>query len=268
MTVMHPSRRKSLGLSSDGIAAKESKMRNPRWTRDEVILALDLFIRSERRQLPANHAEVIALSQAMQRLPYHPPEARDASFRNPNGISMILGNFLGIDPDYEGSGLGRNNRLQQEVWNELAGSPEKLRQLAQAIVAAIDLAGPLPIAPLTADEETVFLEGELLTRLHVQRERNSRVVARKKSRVLQDTGRLSCEVCGVDFEKIYGQLGSGFAECHHQIPLAELPFVRETRLADLAIVCANCHRMLHKARPTLKIDELRHILCTEAALKL
>jgi 5-methylcytosine-specific restriction enzyme A len=258
--VMRPSRRKSLGLSSYGFAAKESKMRNPRWTRDEVILALDLFIRSERRQLSASHAEVIALSQTMQRLPYHPPEARDASFRNPNGISMILGNFLGIDPDYEGSGLGRNNQLQQEVWDELAGSPDKLRRLAQAIVAAIDLVGPLPAAPQDADEDAVFLEGELLTRLHTQRERDPRVVARKKGRVLRETGRLSCEVCSFDFEKTYGQLGRGFAECHHRVPLAELPFARETRLADLAIVCANCHRMLHRARPTLGIAELKAII--------
>ena len=242
-------------------------MRNPRWSRDEVILALDLFVRSERRQLPASHAEVIALSEVMQRLPYHPPESRGASFRNPNGISMILGNFLGIDPDYEGSGLGRNNQLQQEVWDELAGNPERLRRLAQAIVAAIDLAAPLPAVPLTADEDTVFLEGELLTRLHIQRERNSRVIARKKRRVLQDTGRLKCEACDFDFEKTYGQLGRGFAECHHQIPLAELPFVRETRLADLTIVCANCHRMLHKSRPVLSIHELKEIICLASAPK-
>ena len=240
-------------------------MRNPRWTRDEVILALDLFIRSERRQLPASHAEVIALSQAMQRLPYHPPEARDASFRNPNGISMILGNFLGIDPDYEGSGLGRNNQLQHEVWDELAGSPDKLRRLAQAIVAAIDLAGSLPGAPQDTDEDVVFFEGELLTRLHTQRERDSRVVARKKSRVLKETGRLSCEACGFDFEKTYGPLGSGFAECHHTVPLAELPFVRETRLPNLAIVCANCHRMLHKSRPVRSVHELKEIVCLKAA---
>jgi 5-methylcytosine-specific restriction protein A len=240
-------------------------MRNPKWTRDEVILALDLFIRSGKRQLAANHAEVIALSQVMQRSPYHPPEARDASFRNPNGISMILGNFLGIDPDYEGSGLGRNNKLQQEVWNELAGSPERLRRIAQAIVAAIDLAGQPSIAELAVDEETSFIEGELLTRLHMQRERSSRAVSRKKSRVLQATGRLGCEVCGFDFERVYGQLGRGFAECHHTIPLADLPFLRKTRLADLSIVCSNCHRMLHKSRPVRSVHELKEIVCIKAA---
>jgi 5-methylcytosine-specific restriction enzyme A len=243
-------------------------VRNPRWTRDEVILALDLYIRSERRQLPANHAEVVTLSRLMQRLPYHPTESRQASFRNPNGISMILGNFLGIDPNYEGSGLSRNNQLQEEVWNEMAGNPERLRRLAHAIVMAIDLDGPLSLATVPADEEPVFLEGELLTKLHLQRERNPRVVSRKKSRVLEETGRLSCEACSFDFKKIYGQLGTGFAECHHQIPLTELPLVRETRLADLAIVCANCHRMIHKARPILRVSELKDILCIEAAIKL
>jgi 5-methylcytosine-specific restriction protein A len=67
-------------------------------------------------------------------------------------------------------------------------------------------------------------------------------------------------VCDFDFARVYGELGVGFAECHHLVPLAELPGVRRTRLTDLAIVCANCHRMLHRTRPTIAILELRTLM--------
>jgi 5-methylcytosine-specific restriction protein A len=55
-------------------------------------------------------------------------------------------------------------------------------------------------------------------------------------------------------------LGRGFAECHHLVPLAEVAFHRNTRLTDLAIVCANCHRMLHRGRPVLTLDTLKGLI--------
>jgi 5-methylcytosine-specific restriction protein A len=67
-------------------------------------------------------------------------------------------------------------------------------------------------------------------------------------------------VCRFDFLEFYGQLGRGFAECHHIVPLAEAAFSRTTRLSDLAIVCANCHRMLHRGRPMLTVDALRTLI--------
>jgi 5-methylcytosine-specific restriction enzyme A len=97
-------------------------MRNPDWIRDEVILALDLYIRANRQQLPAAHPEVIRLSELLNRLPIHPHAMRDETFRNPNGISMILGNFLGVDPDHQTPGLSRNNCLHEEVWRDFAGT--------------------------------------------------------------------------------------------------------------------------------------------------
>jgi predicted HNH restriction endonuclease len=43
-------------------------MRNPDWVRDEVILAMDLYIGAGRRQLPAAHPDVVALSGILNRL--------------------------------------------------------------------------------------------------------------------------------------------------------------------------------------------------------
>lgn len=72
-----------------------------------------------------------------------------------------------------------------------------------------------------------------------------------------------CVACGFDFEKVYGLWGAGFCEVHHLAPLGEAQSnVRLTNpLYDLVVVCANCHRMIHRRRGiTLSITELREKL--------
>lgn len=102
-------------------------------------------------------------------------------------------------------------------------------------------------------------EGNPIMRLHQSRERDPKIVKQKKKTILNEIGKLECEVCSMDFEKVYGELGHGFVECHHKNPLSLRDKNEETSLHDLAIVCANCHRMLHRKRPWLKLDELKKI---------
>ena len=62
-------------------------------------------------------------------------------------------------------------------------------------------------------------------------------------------GRLFCEVpnCGFDFKERYGSVGEGYAQVHNLIPLNKAPKEgRKISLKDLAIVCANCHAMIHR----------------------
>jgi hypothetical protein len=112
-------------------------------------------------------------------------------------------------------------------------------------------------APTTDDVSVA--EGRALLRLHCARERNRGLVSRKKRVVLAETGRLACEVCGFDFFEVYGPIGEGFAECHHTFPLWQSNGERRTKLSELAVVCANCHRMLHR-RPWHTIEELQRAL--------
>lgn len=230
-------------------------MRNPDWVRDEIILAMDLYVRSGRKQLPATHSDVIGLSELLNALPIHPRSQRDENFRNANGISMILGNFLGVDPMHAQPGLSRNNQLQERVWNEFIEDVALLRRTAEAIghCATIDLSPQ----PESLPEDESFTEGGLLLRWHTLRERNKTLVKRKKDQVLASSGRLACEVCEFDFLECYGEPGRGFAECHHTLALAEAVFDNATRLSDLAIVCANCHRVLHRCNPLMTIAELK-----------
>jgi 5-methylcytosine-specific restriction protein A len=104
------------------------------------------------------------------------------------------------------------------------------------------------------------LEGKLLTKVHTIRERNKIIVAKKKSSVIKKTVALKCEVCSFDFKQSYGNLGDGFAECHHAKPVSQLLPNEKTKLEDLAIVCANYYRMIHRSKPWKTINELKTIL--------
>jgi 5-methylcytosine-specific restriction protein A len=109
-------------------------------------------------------------------------------------------------------------------------------------------------------EETEFPEGRVLYRLHRRRERSRELVRRARAEAMRRFGRLACAVCGFDFFEQYGEVGRDFIECHHTVPVSELRDGARTRLSDVALVCSNCHRMLHRRRPWLGIKELRVLL--------
>lgn len=98
-------------------------------------------------------------------------------------------------------------------------------------------------------------EGELKLVSHLVRERNQKIIAEKKNEAIIN-GNLKCEVCTFSFIKVFNV---EFIECHHITPISASG-VTETTLNDLALVCANCHRMLHKKfdGKYLTIDELRN----------
>jgi len=102
-------------------------------------------------------------------------------------------------------------------------------------------------------------EGAIKYVQHKKRERNTELIASKKKAFLKEKGRLYCEVCDFDFKNTYGKRGEGFIECHHKIPLHEDKKERTTRLSDLALLCSNCHRMIHRKKKWLTIEELRKI---------
>jgi 5-methylcytosine-specific restriction enzyme A len=233
-------------------------MHNPEWTRDELILGLDLYFRLTTKQLDRTNSDVIALSKLLNDLPIHLAHTRNDRFRNPAGVSMELRGFLRFDARYAGKGL-RGARLGEEVWKEFSENRDHLQATADAIRSSFPELTRADSC-ITSPDDDVFAEGILLTRLHGLRERNPVATRRKKEQMQRDLGRLTCEVCGFDFFEVYGELGEGFAECHHLIPLSQLPGHRLTRLVDLSIVCANCHRMLHRSKQWLTIGALRQVI--------
>jgi len=105
-------------------------------------------------------------------------------------------------------------------------------------VAGVDISSPPPSA----------LEGTWQLRLHHHRERSRTLIEQKKAHFKSAHGRLRCEVCHLSFEEVYPSfLGTDFIEVHHIVPLSATSGVIRTTLDDLMLVCANCHRMIHRS---------------------
>ena len=100
----------------------------------------------------------------------------------------------------------------------------------------------------TAGDEAI--EGARRLRQHYARERCRVLIDRKRDTFAREHGgRVFCEVCGFNFAERYPpSLGNGFIEVHHLSPLSTHDEPRRTTLADLLLVCANCHRMIHRTR--------------------
>lgn len=69
---------------------------------------------------------------------------------------------------------------------------------------------------------------------------------------------LSCFVCSMNFEKIYGAIGIGYIHVHHIKPLHEVEQNYSVDPEkDLFPVCPNCHAMLHRKSELLSIEQLK-----------
>lgn len=62
-----------------------------------------------------------------------------------------------------------------------------------------------------------------------------------------------------DFGYVYGTRGLNYIECHHRTPL-HVTGETQTKLSDLALLCSNCHRMIHRTEQWLTVEELKRIV--------
>jgi putative restriction endonuclease len=70
-----------------------------------------------------------------------------------------------------------------------------------------------------------------------------------------------CMACGFDYEALYGELGKGYIQVHHNKPLSETGPTTINPETDLCVLCANCHVMLHRRKnETLSVDSIREIV--------
>ncbi|UVM53161.1 HNH endonuclease [Pseudomonas sp. B21-015] len=102
-----------------------------------------------------------------------------------------------------------------------------------------------------------YAEGSLRLTQHRRRERVKGLSLRLKWERFDQTGKLECEACAIDFFAVYGEAGFRVIECHHQIPLSHENHKGKTKLEDLALLCANCHRLAHSDELLHGIDALK-----------
>ncbi len=115
-------------------------------------------------------------------------------------------------------------------------------------------------AETRSDTITAYSEGKDKLVLHKTKERTPELISKFKSYKASKDSSLSCEVCGFSFKKVYGDIGDGYIEAHHITPISMLTEERETTFDDLILVCANCHRMLHRQTPPIDANELKRLI--------
>lgn len=232
------------------------------WTRDELILACDLVLENNWNGLDQNDPRVHALSALLQQLPIYPVEVRGPKFRNPNGVARKTYDIATHHPDYKGKPT-KGGVTDLQVLREFLDREDEMRETARLIREGV-LAGDLITTSETVPDiedlgEDSAPEGRLLERRHFARERDRSLRAKKIKQHRDKHGSLACAICGFDFAAAYGDHGDGYIECHHVIPLHASGEV-ETRLDDLILICANCHRMVHRTNPWLTPEQLRALV--------
>lgn len=121
--------------------------------------------------------------------------------------------------------------------------------------------------PYVADFESTDIdpsfsveEGKKRLRSHISRERSRFLMAIVKAQRKREDPLLKCDVCKFSFVEKYGDVGQEFIEGHHKTPLASLEEGQRTKPEDIALVCSNCHRMIHRNGESRSIEEMRKLL--------
>ncbi|AYG73603.1 HNH endonuclease [Rhizobium sp. CCGE532] len=208
---------------------------NPDWTWDETLLALDLLYRHS-VPVDRNHPDVRDLSSALRTAEIHPKDGRKDNFRNPDGVSLKLQNLQSaIDPT---RGLSSSKRDREAVAEFPISRKRELAEIAAAILRELSNEPQ----PSEVPQDEVFIEGHVITASHRRRD------ARLRRRLLdkRTEERLICEICDFSPPSLTRTLRESFFEAHHIVPLSDAVGQTSTRVADMVLLCAGCHRFIHK----------------------
>jgi 5-methylcytosine-specific restriction enzyme A len=137
-------------------------------------------------------------------------------------------------------------------WTPEAGGLTVPEAIANELFAEIQRSSGFGFAPESPAEVRLYAEGKSKTVTSKSYDRSP--LARQAC--IEHYG-YSCSVCNFNFERAYGSIGTNYIEVHHLRQVADIgEEYRIDPIKDLRPVCANCHRMLHKRRPPLSVEEL------------
>jgi 5-methylcytosine-specific restriction protein A len=107
------------------------------------------------------------------------------------------------------------------------------------------------------EKEDEWFEDLTKYRIHRVAERNQSLSKRVKH--LQG---YICKACNFNFETRYGKIGKEFIEAHHIVPISSLDKakIQLNPMKDFTVLCSNCHRMIHRIKPTPTLEEFKKIL--------
>ena len=123
-------------------------------------------------------------------------------------------------------------------------------------------AGALPLGEEENDDDEAVPnapgdEDGSKRRLHTRIERNSILARRAKK-----WHGYRCQACDRQLDELYGAIARNVIAAHHLVPLLSLNGKRVTLdpKQDLALLCPNCHRVIHKTGRPEDVSPLRALL--------
>ena len=144
---------------------RRPRRRNPRWAEEELVLALDLYLRSG--LLDDTDPAVVELSRVLNSLEIHSERPDADRFRNPNGVALKLANFAAIDDNYHGRGMTSYSKLDKEVWGRYSPDQDALATAASAIREGLGLPAEHPVEPGQVHVTEVSVEAQHVERFHI-----------------------------------------------------------------------------------------------------
>lgn len=117
---------------------------------------------------------------------------------------------------------------------------------------------------ILSEEETVAEGG--VSRVQRRARQRSRRLRAAAVQYYGRNGRIRCAACGFDFWEVYGELGEGYIQIHHEEPLflyeeEGIEDILRDALQRVKPLCANCHCMIHRWRDApLSVEELRALI--------
>jgi putative restriction endonuclease len=102
--------------------------RSPHWTRDQLLLALRLYMHVPFGRLHTRNPEIIALSKILG--------------RTPGAVTMKATNFASIDPKLDRKGLSNSGAADKAIWDEFATNPTRLALEAEEAAERLQLQRP------------------------------------------------------------------------------------------------------------------------------
>lgn len=213
------------------------------WLDDELVLAADLVSRNGWTGVRRTSNAAVVLSELLRAGQLHYGVDLPSNFRSPSSIQRKTYDLATADESYEGTPT-RGGRRDAAIIAAFRADTDGMQARAAAIRDTLARGETLSsIAENDGDEGA--REGGLLEVVARRRERSRALRQRKIRAVVAAGGAVACEICGFNFGRVYGDRGEGYIEVHHVEPL-HVTGESTTNLDDLALLCANCHRMCHR----------------------
>lgn len=177
-----------------------------------------------------------------------------------NPIPLLdASNRAGLQHWYGSSPFRHSRELEPEIAQSLVGEVIRLNPGIRPLLYKGRIEAPATLRLQRRQIAQRFQEGGVQEITVELTRRNPQL----RTRAIVELG-YTCQACGFNFGDVYGELGLGYIEVHHKRPLSDRGRQHIATTKDVNVVCANCHRVLHRnGKKPISIEKLRKVVADQ-----